>query len=165
MSIYSPGVFCPCGSNLLRRRRIHRREDACYADHLQTGLPANGTLTAMPDVQGDVWLAGQTGGLFANTSTATAPSLTAVGGIQDAYHLGFGAPANGGAKPTLYLDGQVGGTPGICRSIDGGITWIQINDTAHQWGGLEGLCGDMRTFGTVYLATAGRGIIWGTSPN
>ena len=54
---------------------------------------------------------------------------------------------------------------GVYRSTDGGTTWVQINDTAHQYGQLNGICGDMRTFGTVYLATAGRGIIWATSPN
>jgi len=130
----------------------------------QSGLPT-GILTVLPDAQGDVWLSGQTGGLLANTGTATAPTLTAVAGVQDAYHLGYGAGANGSTLPTLYLDGQVGTTPGIYRSTDGGTTWVQINDAAHQWGQLNGLCGDMRTFGTVYLATGGRGIIWGTSPN
>jgi len=49
---------------------------------------------------------------------------------------------------------------------DGGSTWIQINDSAHQWAGFTAVCGDMRTFGTVYLGTnGGRGIIWGTSAN
>jgi len=131
----------------------------------QTGLPANGILTVLPDVQGDVWLSGQAAGLFANSGTATAPNLTAVAGVADAYDLGFGAPANGGAQPALYLDGQVGSTPGIYRSTDGGATWVQINDSAHQYGQLNGICGDMRTFGTVYLATGGRGIVWGTASN
>jgi hypothetical protein len=130
----------------------------------QSGLP-NGTLTVLPDAQGDIWLAGQTAGLFANTGTATAPTLTVVAGVPDAYHLGFGAGANGSSKPTLFLDGQVGTTPGIYRSTDSGATWVQINDAAHQWGQLGGICGDMRTFGTVYVATGGRGIIWGTSAN
>ncbi len=131
---------------------------------LQNGLPG-GTLTALPDAQGDLWLSGQTSGLYANTGTATTPNLTVLASVQDAYHLGFGAPAAGNSSPALYLDGQVGGNPGIYRSIDGGTTWVQINDAAHQWGQLNGLCGDMRTFGTVYLATGGRGIIWGTSTN
>ena len=132
---------------------------------VQTGLPAGSILTVLSDAQGDLWLSGQTFGLFNNTGTAAAPKLTAVAGVADAYHLGFGMPANGGAVPTLFLDGQIGTTPGIYRSIDGGATWLQINDAAHQYGQLNGLCGDMRTFGTVYLATAGRGIIWGTTSN
>jgi hypothetical protein len=85
--------------------------------------------------------------------------------VQDAYHFGFGAPATGSTTPALYLDGQVAGVPGIYRSTDAGSTWTQINDNAHQWGQLGAICGDMRTFGTVYLGTGGRGIIWGTSTN
>jgi len=61
--------------------------------------------------------------------------------------------------------GQVSGEAGVFRSTDSGSSWIQINEAAHQWGGLSGICGDMRTFGTVYIATTGRGIIWGTSSN
>jgi hypothetical protein len=132
---------------------------------LQSNLPAGGTLVALPDAQGDLWLAASGSGLYSNTGTAAAPSLTTVTGVQDAYHLGFGAGANGSLKPTLYLDGQISGTPGVYRSADSGSTWIQINDPAHVWGWLNGICGDMRTFGTVYLAGGGRGIIWGTSAN
>ena len=131
---------------------------------VQSGLPSSGVLSALSDAQGDLWLAGQGGGLYANTGSATAPMLTAVANIQDAYHLGFGKAAPGFSKLALYLDGQIAGAWGLYRSTDGGATWIQINDAAHQWGGLTAVCGDMRTFGTVYLGTGGgRGIIWGTS--
>lgn len=133
---------------------------------IQSGLPSKGILTVLPDAQGDIWLAGQKGGLYANTGTAAKPVLTRVAGIDDAYHLGFGKAATGSTKPTLYLDGQIAGAWGLYRSTDGGFTWTQINDSAHQWGGLTSVCGDMRTFGTVYLGTeSGRGIIWGRSAN
>jgi hypothetical protein len=131
---------------------------------IQSGLPANGTLSVLPDTQGDVWLAGQESGLYSNSGTIALPTLTAVAGVQDAYHLGFGKSAAGSAKPTLYLDGQIAGVWGLYRSTDSGATWVEINDPAHQWGGFSAVCGDMRTFGTVYLGTSGgRGIIWGTS--
>jgi hypothetical protein len=134
--------------------------------NVQSSLPSGSILTVLPDAQGDLWLAGQSSGLYTNSGTAANPSLTAVAGIQDAYHLGFGKSAAGGAKPALYLDGQIAGVWGLYRSTDGGSTWIQINDSAHQWGGISVVCGDMRTFGTVYLGTlGGRGIIWGTSAN
>jgi hypothetical protein len=133
---------------------------------VQTGLPANGILSVLPDAQGDLWLAGQEGGLYSNAGTSAVPALTAVAGIQDAYHLGFGKSAAGSANLALYLDGQMDGTWGLYRSTDGGSTWFQINDPAHQWGGFTVVCGDMRTFGTVYVGTeGGRGIIWGTSAN
>ncbi len=133
---------------------------------IQSGLPARGALTVLPEAQGDLWLSGQESGLYSNSGTNTVPALTAVAGIQDAYHLGFGKSAAGSAKPTLYLDGQIDGVWGLYRSTDGGSTWVQINDPTHQWGGFTAVCGDMRTFGTVYLGTgSGRGIIWGTSTN
>jgi hypothetical protein len=131
---------------------------------IQSGLPGNGILSVLPDAQGDVWLAGQDSGLYSNSGTIALPTLTAVAGVQDAYHLGFGKSAAGSAKPTLYLDGQIAGVWGLYRSTDSGATWVEINDPAHQWGGFSAVCGDMRTFGTVYLGTSGgRGIIWGTS--
>jgi hypothetical protein len=133
---------------------------------LQTGLPGGGTLVILPDAQADLWLAGgSTSPLYTNTGTAAAPSLTAVSGVQYAIHLSFGAGPNGSLKPTLYLDGQIKGVNGVYRSTDAGVTWLQINDAAHQWGGINAICGDMRTFGTVYLTPPGRGIVWGTSPN
>ena len=133
---------------------------------VQSGLPSGGTLVILPDAQGDLWLAGgSSAALYANTGTAATPNLTTVSGVQNAAHLGFGAGPNGSLKPTLYLNGQISGVNGVYRSTDGGVTWLQINDSAHQWGGISAICGDMRTFGTVYLTGSGRGILWGTSAN
>ena len=133
---------------------------------LQSGLPSRGTLVILPDAQGDLWLAGgSSAALYSNTGTAAAPNLTTVSGVQYANHLGFGAGPNGSLKPTLYLNGQIGGVNGVYRSTDGGVTWLQINDSVHQWGGISAICGDMRTFGTVYLTPPGRGVILGTSAN
>lgn len=132
---------------------------------LQTGLPSNGVLTVLPDAQGDLWLTGGWNGspLYSNTGSSAAPDLTQVSNVENAYHLGFGKAAPGSSNLTLFLDGQIGGQWGLYRSTDGGSTWIRINDDAHQWGGIGALAGDMRTFGTVYLA--GGGIVWGTSAN
>jgi hypothetical protein len=54
---------------------------------------------------------------------------------------------------------------GFYRSTDGGTTWVQINDSAHQYGDVTIIIGDPRIFGRVYLGTQGRGIIYGDSPN
>lgn len=140
---------------------------------IQTGLPNSGynpapILYSLPDAQGDLWLtAGDPGsGLYDNTGASTDPSLTAVAGVQDAYHLGYGKAAPGSSDLTLFLDGQIFGQWGLYRSTDGGSSWMQINDPTHQWGGIGPIAGDMRTFGTVYFGTwGGRGIIWGTSAN
>ncbi len=133
---------------------------------VQSGLPRDGVLSTLPDTQGDLWLAGQEGGLYSSTGTISALALTKVTGVAGAYHLGFGKSAANTTKLAIYLDGQIAGVWGLYRSTDGGSTWIQINDPAHQWGGFTAVCGDMRAFGTVYLGTeGGRGIIWGKSAN
>jgi len=132
---------------------------------MQTAVPG-GTLTILPDAQADLWMVSGVG-LYRNTGTAAAPSLTAISATIYPTYMGFGKAAPGSNYLTLYVYGSVsGGVAGFYRSIDDGKTWIQINDAAHQWGGgVDGVTGDMRTFGTVYIATGGRGIIWGTSAN
>ena len=140
---------------------------------LQTGLPiaapftAAPTLYSLPDAQADLWFTagGNGSGLYANTSSAASPQLTAVAGVQKSTSLGYGKAAPGSSKLTLFLAGTIGGQWGLYRSTDGGASWIRINDDAHQYGGIDHVTGDMRTFGTVYFSGSGRGILWGTSTN
>ena len=66
------------------------------------------------------------------------------------------------------MSGTINGVQGLYRSTDTGNTWTQINDSAHQYGGIGYVTGDPKTFGTVYIAATqglGRGIIVGTSAN
>ncbi len=157
-----PGVFYGFSSGTLTMST----DGGATFTTVQSGLPGNGVLAVLPDVQGDLWLAGQGSGLYANSGSTTSLDLTAVSGVQDAYHLGFGKAAPGSPNLTLFLDGQIAGQWGLYRSTNGGSSWIQINDRSHQWGGIGPVCGDMRTFGTVYLGTyGGRGTIWGRSAN
>ena len=140
---------------------------------LQTGLPiaaafmAAPTLYSLPDAQGDLWLTsgGNANGLYTNTGSAASPQLTTVAGVQQSNYLGYGMAAPGSSKLTLFLSGTIGTQWGLYRSTDGGISWIRINDDAHQYGGIGPVAGDMRTFGTVYFTGSGRGILWGTSAN
>jgi xyloglucan-specific exo-beta-1,4-glucanase len=140
---------------------------------LQTELPIAApfmpapTLSSLPDAQGDLWLTsgGNANGLYTNTGSPASPQLTAVAGVQKSNYLGYGKAAPGSSKLTLYLAGTIGTQWGLYRSTDGGISWIRINDDAHQYGGIGPVAGDMRTFGTVYFAGGGRGILWGTSAN
>jgi hypothetical protein len=140
---------------------------------IQTGLPISVSwllapiLYSLPDAQGNLWLTagGNANGLYTNTGTAASPHLTTISGVQKSSYLGYGKAAPGSSDLTLFLVGTIGTQWGLYRSTDGGSSWIRINDDAHQYGGMGPIAGDMRTFGTVYFAGAGRGILWGTSAN
>jgi hypothetical protein len=126
------------------------------------------TLYSLPDAQGNLWLTsgGNANGLYSNTGSSASPQLTAVTGVQKSNYLGYGKAAPGSSKLTLFFSsGTIGTQWGLYRSTDGGSSWIRINDDAHQYGGIGPITGDMRTFGTVYFAGSGRGILWGTSAN
>jgi xyloglucan-specific exo-beta-1,4-glucanase len=85
--------------------------------------------------------------------------------VQSCDAVGFGAPAPGAVTPAVYIWGSAGGGPrGVYRSSDGGVTWLRVNDDAHQYGGPgngQFVIGDANVYGRVYMSTAGRGIVYG----
>ncbi|ASO21013.1 photosystem II stability/assembly factor-like uncharacterized protein [Actinoalloteichus hoggarensis] len=126
------------------------------------GLPTgNVKFTALPDREGEIWLAGD-GGLVRSTDGGT--TFTAVAGVDGARNIAHGAAAPGVDHPALYLVGTVDGVEGVFRSDDAGAAWVRINDDQHQWGNMgEALSGDPRVYGRVYVGTNGRGIQVGES--
>jgi hypothetical protein len=85
-------------------------------------------------------------------------------GVDYCGAVGFGKAAAGQGYPAVYIWGAIGKVRGIHRSVDGGATWVRINDDAHQYGGPgdgQFIVGDMNRFGVVYMSTAGRGIAYG----
>jgi hypothetical protein len=130
-----------------------------------TTLPTGGRQIAVtPGVQGDVWVAVEWGGLYHDTASGWG-SWPKVAGVEIVRAIGFGKAAAGTTYPAIYLSGKVSGVDGFFRSIDGGNSWVRINDDQHQWGGAWVITGDPKTFGTVYIGTNGRGVIQGTSTN
>src|SRR5215469_5660913 len=69
---------------------------------------------------------------------------------------------SGATYTTVFLAGEVGTVLGYYASTDGGNTWTQINDSNHNWyySGYV-IAGDPNRVGRVYIATNGRGIIYG----
>ncbi len=72
--------------------------------------------------------------------------------------------------PAIYIYATISGFQGYYRSDDGGVSWVQINDVNHQWGGFVTfdnggafglMAADPNVYGRVYLATNGRGVIVG----
>jgi photosystem II stability/assembly factor-like uncharacterized protein len=120
---------------------------------------AGGILRAVPGREGHLWLPRAWDGLYRSTDSGA--TLTRVSSVQEGYQIGFGAAAPQADYPAIYLWGRVKGTTGVFRSDDEGETWVRINDDDHQYGWINLLIGDPRTYGRVYIGTAGRGIVYG----
>ena len=138
-----------------------------------TALPVKPTLiSTVPGRGGEVWMAANSG-LYKSTNSGTSWSAPITiswwGSTFSPNSVGFGKAASGASYPAIYAGGRFNdGTTGLMRSIDGGTTWVKLNDGNHQWGGISQVVGDMRTFGTVYFSSSigvGRGIFYGTSSN
>ncbi|MCT9111626.1 cellulose binding domain-containing protein [Streptomyces mirabilis] len=141
---------------------------ATFTASAATGLPSGDSarFKALPGAKGDVWLAGgaSDGAYGLWHSTDGGASFTKLSNVDQADTIGFGKTATGASYQTLYTSAKIGGVRGIFRSTDKGASWTRINDDAHQWGWTGGaITGDPRIYGRVYLATNGRGIIYGDS--
>ncbi|KAA3439456.1 T9SS type A sorting domain-containing protein [Rufibacter hautae] len=134
-----------------------------------TGLPSveswqfwAATVYPTYGVEGDVWLTNPNGGLYHSSNSAA--SFTKLNNVQEATKVGFGKAKDGNTYPAVFIVGKVNNQLGFFRSDDAGGTWIMISDEKHQFGGINDITGDPRVFGRVYLATAGRGILYGDAP-
>jgi hypothetical protein len=141
---------------------------ATFTTSAATGLPSGDSVRfkALPGVKGDVWLAGGApdGAYGLWHSTDGGRTFTKLSNVEQADTIGFGKAAAGSSYQTLYTSAKIGGVRGIFRSTDKGATWTRINDDAHQWGWTgAAITGDPRVYGRVYIATNGRGIIYGDS--
>jgi hypothetical protein len=116
-------------------------------------------MRAVPGIEGNLWLPAWGSGLLRSVDSGS--TFTAVSSVQEAYQVGFGRAAAGQTHPSVFMWGKVAGTVGFFRSDDVGATWMRINDDQHQFGYINWISGDPRIFGRVYLATSGRGVIYG----
>jgi hypothetical protein len=131
---------------------------------VQSGLPADGRLYVRPGLQGDIWLASPSAGIYHNAGSSTHIELAKLSSASGATLLAFGAPPSESSTPVIFLWGNVNNNrPQLYRSTDDGKTFIRINDDLHQWAvGPQVMAADMRRFGVLYIGTNGRGIILGT---
>ncbi|MET3984719.1 RICIN domain-containing protein [Streptomyces sp. PvR034] len=125
-----------------------------------TGL-GDGQLKATPGVAGDLWITGAGNGLLRSTDGGA--HFAQLAGVQQAHGVGFGKPAPGATYQALYLSGTVKGVTGLFRSVDGGSTWVRINDDQHQLGGnvISVVIGDPDVYGRIYVGAYGRGVVYG----
>ena len=120
-------------------------------DHVQ--------LQAAPDAAGVLYLAARDLPLLRGDDAGNVQQRFA--GLTGVDAFGFGKSAQGRHESTLFVAGRLDGHQGIFRSIDDGGHWQRINDAAHRYGRITHLVGDPRVFGRVYMATSGRGIVYG----
>ena len=121
-------------------------------------------IRTVPGRAGHVWIALKAGGLKYTESSGA--SFTTVSKVSFCESVGIGKAASGAAYETIYIYGTVDGVLGIHRSIDKGLNWTRVNDDDHEYGGPANgdfVIGDMNTYGRVYMSTAGRGIVFGSS--
>lgn len=114
---------------------------------------------ATPNKKGDLWLVSQ-GRLFHSRDggahfVATAEGMTIAG-------LDFGKAATGQSTMALYAIATKGQTSALWQSLDEGQSWVRINDTKHEYfRAFRRIAADKNIFGRVYVATDGRGIVFG----
>jgi photosystem II stability/assembly factor-like uncharacterized protein len=111
-----------------------------------------------PGIEGDLWISA---GDKLYHSTDSGVTFATLDGMQKVYNIGFGMTAPGNSTPAIYLNGSVLDTEGVFRSNDQGISWVRIDDNEHQFGWKNSVIGDPRLYGRVYIATGGRGILYG----
>lgn len=131
-----------------------------------TGLPAvpgwqlwAANLEAVFGAEGELWLTNPNGGLYRSSNLGT--GFVKQANVQEAVKVGLGKAAAGKTYPAIFIAGTVANERGFFRSDDAGAIWVRINDAQHQFGGVNDITGDPRVFGRVYIATAGRGIVYG----
>lgn len=81
--------------------------------------------------------------------------------------IGFGKAAPGKSYPSIYIIGNVFDANsvnigfGFYRSDDLGVTWLKINNGEQYFTNPQFCAGDENVYGRVYIATNGRGILYG----
>jgi len=138
---------------------------ASFATGAVSGLPQSPVrLRAVPGREGHIWLAGgTTGGEYGLwQSVDSGLSFTKFLNVDEADAVGFGKAAAGQSYVAVYVSARIAGVRGLYRSDNAGATWVRINDDQHQfaWTG-QSITGDPRVYGRVYVATNGRGIVYG----
>lgn len=84
---------------------------------------------------------------------------------EKVYRLGLGliSPDSDYLKDNkaLYICGVIDGMYGFFRSFDEGKTWEKINNEMQQFGDINSIDGDSRTFGRYFVATGSFGVKYG----
>lgn len=119
---------------------------------------------ATPGFEGDIWIPNASMGLYRTVQTNNLTEIKKITTVSSCEAIGFGKAVSGQSYPAIYIWGTVGGVEGVFRSDNEGVSWVQVNDAANEFGGTGNaneVLGDPRVYGRVYMSTAGRGIVYG----
>lgn len=116
-------------------------------------------LKATPAHEGDLWFVSRSGLYNSRDGGQTFRRIDSDLAVE---MLDFGKPAAGSTYPALFAIGTQGQVRGVFRSDDRGRSWLRVNDDHHEYGRrYRAIAGDPRVFGRVYVATDGRGVVYG----
>ncbi len=117
-------------------------------------------IKAVPGKEGHVWIPGSTTGL--SYTTDGGKTITKVDGITRCDVVGFGKAKAGSDYLAIYICGETDDLYAVYRSDDMAKNWVRVNDDQHQYGSINySITGDLRVYGRVFVATNGRGIVYG----
>ncbi len=120
----------------------------------------NNDIEANPNVEGDVLFCAYNRGLFRTKDSGK--SIIRMEGINDVEGVAFGANVPGTQTASIFVLATIDGVRGIYRSDDDGNSWIYTYNPQMGFGVCpQGIEGDKRVFGRVYVATAGRSVLYG----
>jgi photosystem II stability/assembly factor-like uncharacterized protein len=124
-------------------------------------LPANYKvkMEAVPGKEGCLFLCTRNGSTLLKTEDG-GTTWQILSTVDKCFTFGFGKTIGSSANPTIFMKGVVKGVDGVFFSTDAGATWTQIMD-GNVPGGCLDITGDMKEEYTFYMATSGRGIIYG----
>ncbi len=127
---------------------------------INAALPVTfGDIRSVPGKEGHLWARAGGSGLYQSTNFGA--TFTKLSTVTECYQMGFGKAAAGATYPAIFIWGRVGGVLGFFRSDNQGSSWTRINTNAQQFGYINDMVGDPRVYGRVYLATSGRGVVYG----
>ena len=128
---------------------------ATFAAVSSNALPTEGNVNLIASFvrEGELWLSARAQGLWHSTDGGR--EWSRVAGVKVSGMIGIGrGPDN--RTPSLYLIGKVGddGREGIYRSDDLGVSWMRISVERPYPNDWLYMCGDRRTYGTVYIESS-----------
>ena len=128
-----------------------------------TPAPMRAKIRVNPLVEGEFLAWGNNKLFLFSDKGAKSVQLT---GLTACAVAAWGKPAPGSANATIFAYGRYGKETvnRIYRSDDSGATWTRVTDDTQQFGGAPSndlLIGDMNTYGRVFFANCGIGLVYG----